>query len=474
MQKIINIICTTVFWGALIGCNFEKSNVEKIDLLKKPNFIVIFTDDQGYGDLRCFNGSHVNTPIIDKMAEEGMKLTSFYVAAPVCTPSRAALMTGCYPKRIDMAMGSSNPVLLASDKKGLHPNEITIAEVLKEVGYATGIFGKWHLGDQPKFLPTKQGFDEYFGIPYSHNIHPYHPYQKIHNFPSLPLLEAEKVIEMDPNMDYLTQRITNRAVHFIERNKKQPFFLFIPHPMPHRPLHVAPPYMEVVSDSVKSRMKLEKNSINYKLRDKIYAQAISEIDWSVGQILNTLKQLNLSKNTFVIFTSDNGPAIGSSGPLKGKKGSTNEGGMREPTVVYWPGQIPAGQTNDELMTTMDLLPTFAKLAGAEIPNDRVIDGKDIFPTLLGKEKSPHKAFFYHRLNELQAVRSGKWKLHVRKNKPVALFDLNRDIGETTNLLNENKDISDSLFIQIKQFQLELDANKRPSGFVDNPVPLMIK
>lgn len=469
MWKVTIIIFTTILCGTLPSCDTEEK-----DAFKQPNFIIIFTDDQGYGDLSCFGGSHVNTPIIDKMAEQGMKLTSFYVAAPVCTPSRAALMTGCYPKRIDMAIGSTNSVLLASDPKGLHPDEITIAEILKEVGYTTGIFGKWHLGDQPDFLPTKQGFDEYFGIPYSHDIHPYHPKQKKYNFPSLPLLEGEKVIEMDPNADYLTERITNRAVQFIEKNKEQPFFLYIPHPIPHRPLHVSPPYMEAVSDSIKSRLKLENNSVNYELRDKIFSEAISEIDWSVGQILNTLKRLNLNENTFVIFTSDNGPSVGSSGLLKGKKGSTNEGGMRMPTVVYWPGKIPAGQTNDELLTAMDLLPTFAKLAGAEAPKDRVIDGKDIFPTLQGKEKSPHEAFFYHRVNELQAVRSDKWKLHIRENKPVALFDLNRDIGETTNLLNDNEDISESLFSQIKQFQLELDENRRPAAFVDNPIPLTIE
>lgn len=473
MQKRINIIYTIVLLGVLIGCTFEKRDVAKTDSPKKPNFIVIFTDDQGYGDLSCFNGSHVKTPVIDKMAQEGMKLTSFYVAAPVCTPSRAALMTGCYPKRNDMATGTTTGVLLAADKKGLHPDEITIAEVLKEVGYTTGIFGKWHLGDQPEFLPTRQGFDDYFGIPYSHDIHPYHPNQKKYNFPALPLLEGEKVIEMDPDADYLTERITTKAVQFIEKNKEQPFFLYIPHPIPHRPLHVSPPYMKDVSDSITSLLEMEKDNIDYKTRDKIFAQAISEIDWSMGQILITLKKLNLSENTFVVFTSDNGPAIGSAGPLKGRKGSTNEGGMREATVVYWPGKIPAGQTNDELMTTMDLLPTFAQLAGAEIPNDRVIDGKDIFPTLLGKEKSPHKAFFYHRQNELQAVRSGKWKLHIRKNKPVALFDLNLDIGETTNLISEYEAISENLLKQINQFQSELNANKRPAGFVDNPVPLMM-
>ena len=207
---------------------------------EKPNFVVIFTDDQGYGDLGCFGGKHVSTPRIDQMAAEGSRLTSFYVAAPVCTPSRAALMTGCYPKRIDMATGSNFGVLLAGDRKGLNPDEITIAEVLKEAGYKTAIFGKWHLGDQGEFLPTKQGFDEFFGIPFSHDIHPFHPRQNRFQFPPLALLENETVIEMDPDADYLTKQFTEHAVSFIERNKDQPFFLYVPHPIPHKPLHVSP------------------------------------------------------------------------------------------------------------------------------------------------------------------------------------------------------------------------------------------
>ncbi len=376
-----------------------------------PSFVVIFTDDQGYGDLSCFGGKHVSTPRIDQMAAEGARLTSFYVAAPVCTPSRAALMTGCYPKRIDMAMGSNFGVLLAGDTKGLNPEEITIAEVLKTAGYRTGMFGKWHLGDQPEFLPTKQGFDEYFGVPYSHDIHPFHPRQDHYNFPPLPLLEDEAVIEMDPDADYLTKRITEHAVSFIERNKDEPFFLYIPHPIPHAPLHVSPAFMESVSGDVVAKLKEEDGNIDYRTRDQLFRQAIAEIDWSVGEILDTLKANGLDESTLVLFTSDNGPPrntiFASPGPLRGNKGTTFEGGMREPTVVRWPGKIPAGKPNDELMTAMDLLPTFAKLAGAEIPKDRVIDGKDIWPTLTGEAGTPHETFFYHRGNQLQAVRSGK-------------------------------------------------------------------
>ena len=437
----------------------------------KPNFVVIFTDDQGYGDLSCFGGKHVSTPRIDKMAAEGMKLTSFYVAAPVCTPSRAALMTGSYPKRIDMATGSNFIVVLAGDSKGMNPEEITIAEVLKAQGYKTGIFGKWHLGDQPEFLPTRQGFDEFFGIPYSHDIHPFHPAQKRFQFPPLPLLEGEKVIEMDPDADYLTKRITEKSVDFIKRNKDNPFFLYVPHPIPHVPLHVSPPFYKGVPDEVTEKLKKEDNSIDYGTRRQLFRQSIDEIDWSVGQILETLKAEGIDDNTLVLFTSDNGPAVGNAGPLRGKKGSTFEGGMREATVLRWPGKISAGKSNNELLTAMDLFPTFAKLAGAKVPCDRVIDGKDIWPVLTKGEKSPHEAFFYHRANNLQAVRSGDWKLHVQGEKPTQLYNLAKDIGEKKNVLKGNADIAKRLQRHIQAFNKELAQNSRPAAFVENPKPL---
>ena len=436
----------------------------------KPNFVVIFTDDQGYGDLSCFGGKHVSTPRIDKMAKEGARLTSFYVAASVCTPSRAGLMTGCYPKRINMATGSNFGVLLAGDPKGLNPDEITIAEVLKAVGYKTSIIGKWHLGDQPEFLPTRQGFDEFFGIPYSHDIHPFHPAERW-DFPALPLLDQETVIESDPNADFLTKRFTERAVQFIEKNKDNPFFLYVPHAIPHRPLHLSPPFMKGVAPVISKKLNEEDGNIDYKTRDKLFRQAIAEIDWSVGRILDTLKAEGIDENTFVIFTSDNGPAIGSAGPLKGRKGSTFEGGMRESTVVRWPGKIPAGEDNDELMSSMDLLPTFAKLAGAKIPADRVIDGKDIWPVLAGEAKTPHEAFFYHRGNELKAVRSGKWKLHTNKGRPTLLFDLANDIGEQENLLNAEPSVVQRLNGYLKEFASDIGQNKRPAAFVENPKPL---
>jgi arylsulfatase A-like enzyme len=447
--------------------------------LTGPNVIIILTDDQGYADLGCFGGTQVETPRIDRMAAEGAKLTSFYVAGSVCTPSRSALMTGCYPKRIGLAGG----VFLAGDQNGLHPDETTIAEVLKAAGYATGMFGKWHLGDQPQFLPTRQGFDEFFGIPYSHDIHPFHTNKK-HNFPPLPLLEGETVIEEGPDADYLTQRITERAVGFIEKHKGEPFFLYVPHPAPHRPIHMSPPFMVDVPEAIKATLENEKG-VDYATRDKIYNYAISEIDWSVGQILDALKKNGIDENTVVIYTSDNGPSVGNAAPLSGGKGSSYEGGMRVPGIIRWPGRIPAGQTIDELLSTIDLLPTFAKLAGAVVPSDRAIDGKDIWPTLTEKAASPHEAFFYYKGNALKAVRSGKWKLHLGKatgtanakrgkgsSSPImALYDLESDMGERTNLLESNPEVAERLRSYAKSFEAELAQNSRPAGVAKNPKTL---
>ena len=451
---------------------------------RPPNFVLIFTDDQGYGDLGCFGSQQVRTPTLDRLAQEGARLTSFYVAAPLCTPSRAALMTGCYPKRVSLATGSNFVVLLAGDPKGLHPDEITIAEVLKTKGYATGIFGKWHLGDQPEFLPTRQGFDEYFGIPYSHDIHPYHPSQERFQFPPLPLLDGEEVIEMDPDADLLTQRITHRAVKFINDHQDQPFFLYIPHPIPHRPLHVSSKFTDQIPAEVRTKLKEEGDGIDYRTRDKLFPAAISEIDWSVQQIINALEHCELDRDTLVIFTSDNGPAVGSAGPLRGRKGSSFEGGMREPTVAWWPGHIKPGQDIDEVITAMDLLPTFARLAGTQIPIDRVIDGLDITDVLLRGAKSPHDRFFYHRGNTLSAVRCGPWKYHGNlpggdrgSGKKTALYHLPTDIGEQRDVSSEHPEVVERLKKYFKDFEAELgpannlSKNCRPAGTVKNARPL---
>ncbi|VGO13214.1 Arylsulfatase [Pontiella desulfatans] len=432
----------------------------------RPNFIIIFTDDQGYADLGCFGGTHVSTPRIDQMAAEGAKLTSFYVAGNICTPSRAALMTGCYPERIGMADG----VFLTADTRGLNPDEVTIAEVLKSAGYATGMVGKWHLGDQPEFLPTRQGFEEYFGIPYSHDIHPYHP-NRGDEFSPLPLLDGGEVIELEPDADYLTQRVTEHAIDFIERHREEPFFLYVPHPAPHRPISISPPFLDGVSPSILDALAAEEenDTIYYEIRDDLYYRAINEVDWSVGQILDTLVEQGIDANTLVIFTSDNGPskaALGLATPLRGNKGDTWEGGMRMPTVVRWPGAIPADTEIDEVMSTMDLLPTFAGLAGADVPHDRVIDGRDIWPVLTEGAESPHEAFFYYDVNTLQAVRSGKWKLRLGK-----LYDLEADIGESTDVASAYPDIVTQLEGYMSGCVADIAANSRPAGSVETAYPL---
>lgn len=439
----------------------------------KPNFVIIFTDDQGYADLSCFGGNHVFTPNIDQMAKEGARLTSFYVAAPLCTPSRAALMTGCYPARIDMDIPSSIvvdlpnvpkgwrfPVCLASDAKGLNPKELTIAEVAQSAGYKTGMFGKWHLGDQPDFLPTRQGFEEYFGIPYSHDIHPKHPRQKVFQFPPLPLLEGEEVIELDPDANYLTRRITERAVDFIKRNKDERFFLYVAHALPHGPLAASPEIKKEYAPIVAKD----------KAKKGIYSTAIYEIDWSVGEILRALKEQGIDENTMVLFTSDNGPAKGSAKPLSGRKGKTLEGGQRVPTVIRWPKGIAAGVENDKLLTAMDVLPTFAKLSGAKLPDDLVIDGKDMMPVLLDGAESPHEYFFYAHWGVLEGVRWKSWKLRVIDGKE-ALYNLDDDIGEKKNVAANHPEIVQQLKATMRGFEEEMKANVRPAGSVENPEPL---
>ena len=443
---------------------------------ERPNLVIIFTDDQGYGDLGCFGGKQVYTPHIDQMAEEGARLTSFYVAAPVCTPSRAALMTGCYPQRIDMEICSSLeiekpdipkekhfPVCLAGDGKGLNPDEITIAEVAQSVGYKTGMFGKWHLGDQPEFLPTRQGFEEFFGLPYSHDIMPKHPGQKYFHFPPLPVLEGEEVIEINPDAAYLTRRFTERAVSFIEKHKDEPFFLYLAHAMPHGPL--------AASEEIKKSYAAARKA-GAPGKGNLYATAINEIDWSVGQILVTLKEQGLDEHTIVLFTSDNGPARGSSKPLRGRKTQTLEGGQRMPTVIRWPQKIAAGSVNDEVLTAMDILPTFANISGATLRADRKIDGKDITAALTDGAESPHEYFFYAYWGDLQAVRWGDWKLRIADGKE-ALYNLASDIAEKKNLASKNPEIVSRLKGAMKDFQAEMKKEVRPTVIVKDPKPLTL-
>jgi len=431
--------------------------------VKKPNFIIIYVDDMGYGDVGCF-GSKVNrTPAVDRMAAEGMRLTSFYVTSGVCTPSRSSLMTGCYPRRVNLHQDEQGRcVLMPAARKGLNPNEITIAELLKARGYATCCIGKWHLGDQLDFLPTRQGFDHYYGIPYSNDMGK----KEI----PLPLMIDETVVEAPADQDTLTRRYTEEAVKFITASKDRPFFLYLPHFAVHLPLHV--------SDAFRGK------SANGR-----YGDMVEEVDWSTGEILKTLKQLGLDERTMVVFTSDNGSTGrngGSNAPLRGCKGQTLEGGQRVPCVARWPGHIPAGQTCDEIASTIDMLPTIAGRSGGAVPDDRVIDGRDIWPLLSGQAgaKTPHDVFYYYQIDQLQAVRSGKWKLHLPlktkkknwgkpdENAPLELYDLDADIHEDRNLADQNPDVVKRLTVLAEKARADLGdmgvegAHQRPAGWVE--------
>ena len=440
---------------------------------RPPNIVLIFTDDQGYADLGSYGAQGFSTPNIDRLANEGMHFTDFYVASSVCTPSRASLLTGCYPQRVGLpnVVGPPGPNWTRGVANiGLNSEETTIAEMLKTQGYATGCIGKWHLGHLPPFLPTRHGFDEFFGIPYSNDMRP----DIDPGWPDLPLMEGEDIIKKNPDQSNLTTWYTERALNFIEKNQETPFFLYLPHAMPHIPLYV--------SDKFKGRS--EKG---------LYGDVIMEIDWSVGEIMKKLKQLNLDDNTLVIFLSDNGPWLlygnhgGSASPLREGKRTTFEGGQRVPCIIRWPGKISPGKTCSELATTMDLLPTIANLTGAALPPLK-IDGKDIWPILNNSPaaKSPHEAFYYYLGNDLQAVRSGKWKLHLPhllispsetghdgkagkvgyKRLELALYNLEEDIGEQTNVAEKYPDVVKRLSQLAKEFDAELKQNARPPGRVE--------
>jgi len=408
-----------------------------------PNVVLILTDDQGYRDVGVFGAPHIETPNLDRLAGEGVKLTSFYAAQAICSASRAAILTGCYPNRI----GIHNALMPDSDI-GLNPSETTLAELLKSRGYATAIIGKWHLGDRPEFMPLNQGFDEYFGIPYSNDMWPNHPQQgTVFNFGPLPLYENRKVIDTLTDQTNLTVEITERATDFIKRNHDHPFFLYIAHPQPHVPLFV----------SDRFRGKSEAG---------LYGDVIMEIDWSVGQIMQTLKELGIEKNTVLLFTSDNGPWLaygnhaGSALPFREGKGTAWEGGHREPFIIRYPEKLPVGRTLDTPVMAIDLLPTLAEITGSPLP-DKVIDGKSAWKLLLGDTaESPQKAyFFYSKVNELHAVRAGRWKLYFPHNyrtmdgqtpgkdglpgeyryvdlKKEALYDLLSDPGETRDMAQQ--------------------------------------
>lgn len=442
----------------------------------RPNLVVLFADDLAYADLKCFGGEQMVTPNLDALAAGGMRLTSFYASQAVCSASRCSLMTGCYNVRVGI-LGALGP----GAKVCLNPEEQTIAEVLREAGYRTAVYGKWHLGDRGLGLPIHHGFDEYHGLPYSNDMWPFHPTS---SFPALPLIENDQIIDDNITADeqkHLTQWATEHAVDFIRRRGRpsppdhreqdvqpsqveSPFFLYVPYSMPHVPLFASAAYEGSTGKG-------------------LFTDVIAEIDGSVGQIVQTLREQGLEDNTLIVFTSDNGPWLsygnhaGSAAPLREGKGTTWEGGQREPTIAYWPGRIPAGTTCDAVMGTIDILPTFAGLAGAELP-EKKIDGVDIWPQLSGEAitTQPHEAFCYYWNNELQAVRSGPWKLHfphsyrslsgepgrdgqpgpyVQKVCGLELYNLDDDIGEQHDVAESHPEVVSRLQELADQIRVEL-------------------
>jgi arylsulfatase len=460
----------------------------------KPNIVLLFTDDQGYGDVGCFGAKGFETPNLDRLAAEGTRFTSFYVAQGVCTASRAGLMTGCYSNRVSL-FGALNH----ESNVGIADSELLLPEICKQAGYTTAIFGKWHLGHRPPFLPTKNGFDEFLGLPYSNDNGPLHPI--VHDIPSLPLIEGDRVAEKDPDQSKFTRRFTDRAIQFIEKNKERPFFLYVPHVMPHVPIFA--------SDKFRGKSK-----------QGLYGDVIQELDTGIGEILAAIHRLGLDERTLIFFCSDNGPFLsygnhaGSAGPLREGKLTTFEGGVRVPCIMRWPGQIPAGRTCSDLVSTIDLVPTIAKLIGGKLSANK-IDGQDVWPLLAGQPGAKgRETFFYYAGDELQAVRSGPWKLHLpheyltpaqppgKDGKPAnfanlkpesmqmsglrgiasrhgylvkkmeqSLFNLDDDVGETTDVAAQHPDVVKRLLGLAGEARADLGdsltkrqgAGVRPSG-----------
>lgn len=458
MKKAFYIIA---FFTIILSCGDQSKKADPVPETP-PNIVLIFTDDQGYQDVGIFGSPDIETPHLDKMAAEGIRLTSYYSAQAVCSASRAGILTGCYPNRIGIhnALGPGNT-------HGINATETTMAEMLKARGYKTAIYGKWHLGHHLKFLPTRHGFDEWFGIPYSNDMWPFHPQQgPIFNFPDLPLYENETVIDTLLEQSQLTTQITERSVDFINRNKDNPFFLYVPHPQPHVPLFV--------SDKFKG-----------KSERGLYGDVIMEIDWSVGQIMEALKKNGLEENTVVIFTSDNGPWLsygnhaGSALPLREGKGTAWEGGQREPFIIKYPKKLKAGGVIDVPVMAIDILPTIAALTDSELP-ELQIDGKSAWSLLSGKSgKSPQKAyFFYYRVNELFGVRYGKWKMYFPHRyrtmdgqepgkdglpgeyrmidlEEIELYDMQNDISETNNVAQDNPKVVEEIKLLANDIRFRL-------------------
>jgi arylsulfatase A len=447
-----------------------------------PNVIVIFADDQGYGDLGAYGSQTIRTPNIDRLASEGRKLTSFMVASPVCTPSRAALLTGSYPRRVDLHVH----VLFPHSTRGLHPDERTIADHLREAGYATGCFGKWHLGHHPEVLPTAQGFDTYYGIPYSNDMnHPDNqgkppggpegmdrlwldPESTLTQW-NTPLLQDEEIVELPVDQRTITRRCTQKAIDFIAERRDRPFFVYLPYSMPHIPLYVP--------DEVRDPDP-----------QNAYVNTIEHLDAEVGRLLDALDEMGLAETTYVVYTSDNGPWLsfkhhgGSAGPLRDGKGTTFEGGMRVPFLIRGPG-IPAGTVCDQLSASIDLLPSIASIVGHPLPPDREIDGLDVSPLWMGTaEASPREEFLYYTAHGvIEGLRQGKWKLLVKRPSPprgkgkakaeaevekaaptILLFDLEADLGEQRDLAAAHPEIVERLRLRMEALDRDLAAKARPA------------
>ncbi len=452
-----DFLCTLTATAATLAATLAVTR--HVQASRKPNFTIIFTDDQGYGDVGAYGAKGFKTPNLDRMAAEGVRFTDFCTPATVCTPSRAALLTGCYPKRV----GLHEQVLFPFSKEGLNLNEVTLPERLRPLGYATACIGRWHLGHHPQFMPNRQGFDYFFGVPYSNDMDAHRYRNPKFQAPPLPLYENEQLVEEGPDQAHLTRRYTESAVQFIEKHKEAPFFLYVAHNMPHLPWHASKKFL---------------GSSEHGL----YGDVIQEIDWGVGEILSALKEHGIDKDTLVVFTSDNGPVIrlgipsgGSAGPLRGAKSTTWEGGPRVPCIARWPEHIPEGSTCRALATVMDVLPTFVGLAGGELPETPVIDGHDIRALLFEPQtaQTPYDALYYYARNgKLEAIREGDWKLHTAKIKgwtkkdgpfPISLYNLKEDVGEQHNVAKEHPELVKRLRIKMHKFDKKLAAEARPTG-----------
>ena len=450
---------------------------------EQPNFVVIFADDLGYGDLGVYGSETIRTPNLDRMAADGMRFTDFYATAPFCSPSRASLLTGRYPVRAGVPY-----VLFPTEATGLPPDEVTIAEILSDEGYATAAIGKWHLGWPKPFRAQRHGFDFFFGLPYSNDMLKWEPdavFRPQHAFWNLPLLDNDTIVEAPANQHTLTLRYTERAVRFIQENRTRPFFLYFPHTFPHNP--------QYASERFEGRSP-----------HGLYADTVEELDWSVGEVLRTLRELGLDEKTLVVFTSDNGPTRGrggrwgrrssggSAGGLRGNKGTVFEGGMREPGIFRWPGRIAAGTETSQPASILDLLPTLAELAGTDAPGDRVLDGRSIADLLLGRSAalSP-EPFFYYFGTQLQAIRLGNWKLFLRQTEPPEnsaslwylqnpelfdrhhrmrdepeLYDLAADRAESRNLASERPEVVERLDRIARRFDEGMRRDKRRPVYLD--------